>query len=290
MSLIVFATAVLGFAHHPIPMLAVRTHAPVASRQSEVSMGILDAYPGLQKKTRTTFSVATFALAGAFCAELVALTPGIVTGSAAGKATPIAGAAVGSVVRSVYGIGRRQAARHKQIARGASVAPKSSEHPAPPSRSSEVARLRGVALKLERTAHEMALEMETRIAITKQRKEHGLSAAHAALESAQRWNEELNERSGDADIAALRPIAQAELEDAQARIARLNDSVKADSALILEMDARVKGARAQAAEARVQALAAQPGYFVGTDAVPKDAEPVASAHSEDVATLLDAIE
>ena len=278
MSLIVFATAVLGFAHHPIPMLAVRTHAPVASRQSEVSMGILDAYPGLQKKTRTTFSVATFALAGAFCAELVALTPGIVTGSAAGKAFPIAGAAVGSVVRSVYGIGRRQAARHKQIARGASVAPKSSEHPAPPSRSSEVARLRGVALKLERTAHEMALEMETRIAITKQRKEHGLSAAHAALESAQRWNEELNERSGDADIAALRPIAH------------LNDSVKADSALILEMDARVKGARAQAAEARVQALAAQPGYFVGTDAVPKDAEPVASAHSEDVATLLDAIE
>lgn len=76
-------------------------------RSSPARMGLLDSHPGIQKKTRIGFSLATFALTGAFCAELIALTPAL-AGTAVAQALPIAGAAVGPVVRSALHLGRKQ--------------------------------------------------------------------------------------------------------------------------------------------------------------------------------------
>ena len=98
--------------------------AYVESRTSPARMGLLDSHPGLQKKTRVGFSLATFALTGAFCAELIALTPAI-AGTAVAQALPIAGAAVGPVVRSALHLGRKQtrAAPQAQVGRSANSGP-----------------------------------------------------------------------------------------------------------------------------------------------------------------------
>ena len=56
-----------------------------------------------------------------------------------------------------------------------------------------------------------------------------------------------------------------EFSRAEERLRRLECRINDDDAMLLEMNARVQNAKAQAAEAHVEALAAQPGYFSGSD-------------------------
>jgi hypothetical protein len=240
--------------------------APVAL----IAMGMLDSYPTLQRRTRRALDLGASSIGGMFVAEVV-----IVTMRACGvpltpspRSVLTLGAVVAPAVRVLCGAVPRHAskrAKMRELSEGARIERR-------PLESTPTSALLGEAMRLDRLAHEMNLEMSARRDVVAAR-QAGMEAARKALESARRWAGGLSDLSdmSNADIGAIeaqRRAADARLLEAAARFEALRCEVESDRLLLLEMEARVDAMRAEAIAAGLRARDAQPGFFARARAPP----------------------
>ena len=248
------------------PIAALLHASPSAVRTSTPQMGLLDNHPVLQKGTRATLKVGTTAFGGAAVGELLSIhLPALACAVAPVAPLPVATAFLGAVIvpvtRGLFG-GQSFRTLSDDFLSDAGADP----------RDADIASLKAKAVRLERSALEMALEQEGRFLIAEQRK-GALAAAERALWSAESWATRVREASvqrylgkdtaaedeaaWDARVAS----ADAEVANAAERIRRVHEQIASDELLVFEMEAMVLAAQAQAMEARVDERAAQPGFF-----------------------------